>query len=75
MIGLEFDCPKCGNMNEHNVRLENYGEYIDQDKENPFCVAVDCESCYATLRIILQLKVKPAPAGDTSYSWLRRRKK
>ncbi len=36
MISLEFDCPECGNMNEHNVRLENYGEYIYQDKETPF---------------------------------------
>ena len=61
MISLEFDCPECGNMNEHNVRLENYGEYIDQDKETPFFVPVNCESCCARLHIRLELKVKVAP--------------
>lgn len=73
MISLEFDCLECGNMNKHNVRLENYGEYIDQDKENPFYVPVNCESCLTELHIELELKVKSAPAGDSSFTWVKRK--
>ncbi|EDC3761228.1 hypothetical protein ACT7GF_000745 [Campylobacter upsaliensis] len=76
MISLEFDCPECGNMNEHNVRLENYGEFINQDKDTPFYVPVNCESCCARLHIRLELKVKVAPFtcdGDDRFKRKRSR--